>query len=321
MKKRIEHILVWIKLLRLLLRGVSLTTAKRFAHWSGGGNTQLVKKFKIANKAVIYEPLNVSLPLTVLDFSNQSLPLLEEIFTKYKAICIDNNVVLTKKSFDTEVRCNISSWPSFTVFLEIMQEEIYGFALNDKCIVLDVGMNVGIAALYFAAHPNVEQVYGYEIVQDNYEKSLGNFQLNSALKGKVTPCLFGLSAQDGFIELQDFESGTIEASIVGLKVNSARSNKTNTVEIKAADKELSQIISSNAGKSIIIKLDCEGSEYEIIELLSQTDLLRHIKGFIIEWHQHGPHTILNTLVSNGFMCSYQHHKFYPDTLGMIYAWK
>lgn len=321
MKKRIEHILVWVKLFRLLLRGVSLTTAKQFAHWSGGGNVPLVKKFKIMDQTVHYLPLGISLPLTVLDFSNQSLPLLEEIFTKYKAVSIDKKVVLTKKIFDTEIQCNISSWPSFTVFLEIMQEEIYGFALNDKCIVVDVGMNVGIAALYFAAHPNVEKVYGYEIVKDNYQKSLENFQLNTALKGSVTPYLYGLAEQDGFIELKDFESGTIEASIVGLKIQSAESNKTNSVEIKAADKELKRIISSNPGKSIIIKLDCEGSEYEIIELFSNTDLMRHIKGFIIEWHQHGPHNILHTLVSNGFMCSYQQHKFYPDTLGMIYAWK
>ncbi len=321
MKKFIETILVWIKFCQLLLKGVSFTTAKEFAHWLGGGNVQLVRKFKIANRTISYLPLHVALPLAVLQFSNQSLPLLEEIFTKYKATSCNNKVVLSKRIFEQEIQCQICSWPSFTVFLELMQEEIYGFALNEKCIVLDVGMNVGIAALYFAAHPNVDKVYGYEIVKDNYQLSLENFKLNPQLEHKIIPHLHGLASQDGFIDLEDFESGTIEASIVGLKVNAEQSVQTNAVAIKAADKELHQIISSNAGRSIIVKLDCEGSEYEIIELLSIAGLLSHIKGFIIEWHNHGPHQILNTLTSHGFMCSYQNHKFFPDTLGMIYAWR
>jgi hypothetical protein len=58
------------------------------------------------------------------------------------------------------------------------------------------------------------------------------------------------------------------------------------VSVRDAGEVLGPIIESarERGLDVIVKMDCEGSEYAICESLVRNDLLRHITAFMVEWH-------------------------------------
>ncbi|HLY28259.1 MAG TPA: hypothetical protein VKQ72_18070, partial [Aggregatilineales bacterium] len=51
---------------------------------------------------------------------------------------------------------------------EIFADHVYNFVIGEPLVVLDIGMNIGVASLFFAANPNVQTVYGYEPFQQTY---------------------------------------------------------------------------------------------------------------------------------------------------------
>ena len=88
------------------------------------------------------------------------------------------------------------------------------------------------------------------------------------------------------------------------------------VVIKNASNEILKIIDTHSSQDIIVKMDCEGGEYEIMKNLNETGVLKKIKALAIEWHDLGSVALLACLKEHGFTC------FYPNLArnsGMIYA--
>ena len=77
---------------------------------------------------------------------------------------------------------------------------------------------------------------------------------------------------------------------------------------------------NNDTNQIMIKMDCEGGEFEILERLSeQKELLQKINVLAIEWHFKGPEKLINILKQSAFKILETHR--IDDTVGMIYAFK
>ncbi len=68
---------------------------------------------------------------------------------------------------------------------------------------------------------------------------------------------------------------------------------------------------------VIAKIDCEGAEYAIIAALRSGGLLRQVDAFLIEWHQHGPGELEQTLTSAGFFALSLMPR--ATATGMLYA--
>ena len=71
---------------------------------------------------------------------------------------------------------------------EVFYKERYNWGgRNDRYVVFDIGMNVGIASLFFAQRNDVECVYGFEPFPVTYQRALENISLNVKLMKKIVP--------------------------------------------------------------------------------------------------------------------------------------
>jgi hypothetical protein len=91
------------------------------------------------------------------------------------------------------------------------------------------------------------------------------------------------------------------------------------VQIKDCAEVVAEVRRKAAGKELVVKMDCEGSEYEIMERLDSQGLVREVSMYIIEWHKRGPEPIVEILGRHGFtVISLKPGSNY---VGMVYAWR
>ena len=88
-----------------------------------------------------------------------------------------------------------------TITYEVFENHVYkyGGILGDQ-IVIDVGMNVGIASLYFAQNESVKEVYSFEPFHQTFIRAMENINLNcDEIREKIHPFEFGLSNSDKMV--------------------------------------------------------------------------------------------------------------------------
>lgn len=116
-------------------------------------------------------------------------------------------------------------------------------------IVIDIGANIGDTALFFAR--NGATVYGFEPVRDLYEIAVRNAELNGNLKDKVHLFNYGVSYKRGKLNIEDMNSAS----------GYAGKKDSYVVDIITID----DILNEYDVKPDILKIDCEGCEFGIIE--------------------------------------------------------
>ena len=214
-----------------------------------------------------------------------------------------------------ELKIEITSKSELYILNEIYFEKCYQFWLpsSDPVHVVDIGMNVGIASLFFAGLSGVKQVHSYEPFEPSFRQALINFEMNSATATKIRMHNFGL----GINECQVPAFHDTENSGVSTTINDpARSNQM--VSIKSAQNVLNTLFLNNGSDDFILKLDTEGAEYEIFQSLFETQLSEQVKGFMIEWHRLGSAPLEEKLLQNGFKLASLR---YNANSGIIYAFR
>lgn len=178
-----------------------------------------------------------------------------------------------------EIRIRQRVKQDFDVVNEIFLGNVYSMYIPAHSIVLDLGMNIGDTALFFAANKNVEKVYSYEPFGDIYQQALDNFALNKPeISQKILPYNFAVSDKREDIEV----STKAEWRSV---FDKATDDQKMLIHCEPADEIIGAIIENNPGKNIILKMDIEGSEFPILRLLKQTDLLLKISAINMEYHR------------------------------------
>ena len=159
-------------------------------------------------------------------------------------------------------------------------------------VVFDIGMNRGYAALKFANYDSCKAVYGFEINQDTYDFALENLDLNPELANKIKAHNFGLSDEDGEIDiycLPGFDGiTTTELEFTNVQSEWLKWKEQMKIE-KARIKEASAIIldiikKDNINSNIVLKIDTEGSEHKILDNLIDNDLLDKVDLIMGENH-------------------------------------
>ena len=60
-----------------------------------------------------------------------------------------------------------------------------------------------------------------------------------------------------------------------------------------------------AGQAVIVKVDCEGSEFAVFQSLAHHGLIKKISAFMVEWHamfdEHRQETLIAPLREAGFL--------------------
>jgi len=222
-------------------------------------------------------------------------------------------------------RVPVESGEQLFILNEIIVHGVYNVVSARRgSIVLDVGMNVAYASLYFAAQPWVEAVWSYEPVPETYGCALRNLGRNPTLATKIIPHNFGLGASAGKVTFEYCSELRGLAGISGLNPEFRRSFgvsesdiKNVSVDVRDVCSVIKEVRSAYPRSQVIVKIDGEGAEYPIIAVLRRDGLLREVDAFLIEWHRHGPRELEQTLTAAGFfVLSLTPH---TGTAGMLYA--
>lgn len=126
-------------------------------------------------------------------------------------MCIFNNIKLLSHSpsenriyLETEDGIKLVTNNRFYTISEIYGRDGYSvpqlYQFNEF-VVFDIGMNRGYSALKFANYDSCKAVYGFEINEETYNFALENLDLNPNLAQKIKAHRYGLSDEDGDIDI------------------------------------------------------------------------------------------------------------------------
>ena len=180
------------------------------------------------------------------------------------------------------IKINVQNLEDFQIINEILLHNEYNFAINRNVCVIDVGMNVGLASLYFANLSYVREVHAFEPFKAPFDRALANFALNPNLSKKIMAYNFGIGNQNTNVDVLYSDQETISVSTRG-----ASQGLPSSILIRDAGEVLSDVIAEAQAKElkIVVKMDCEGSEFPVFERLIEKNLLSNISVFLIEWHK------------------------------------
>ncbi len=213
----------------------------------------------------------------------------------------NNTVILTVHG----VRLAVKDWEELFIAHEVFHRKLYNICLQRPFQVMDVGMNVGTSALFFASMPECERVAGYELFVPTLQRAKENIALNPEFSRKVEFHGYGLGPKDENLVLDYFPELKGSVGRDGLP-DYARpkhielQRRVESVEIRAVIPVLTEFLARAGDSDVVCKIDCEGSEYELIWSLEDSDLLKRISVLLIEWHLRGPQPIKEVLLKKGF---------------------
>jgi FkbM family methyltransferase len=208
----------------------------------------------------------------------------------------------------------------FQIANEVFSHNEYNFRSSKTCVAIDIGMNTGLTSLFFANIPQVIEIYAFEPFKGPFKRAIENFGLNPGLAPKIKAYHCGLGALDERLTVFSQEQSTIGTSIKGLS-----SGIPEEITIRDASTELERIFKYATQKhlDIVVKVDCEGSEFAIFDVLHKKDLVKEVRVFLIEWHKwwsadRTQEDIVSCLIKSGFIV-FDHTVLSQIWAGRLYA--
>lgn len=169
------------------------------------------------------------------------------------------------------------------IFRDIFVNECYNYNCTEPYIVIDIGVNAGFASLFFAYKDGVAKVYGYEPDGLLFKEAQINIKLNPKIEEKVEVFPYALANGNRVEKYVNIEHGN---GVCGIRKIRSDDNNTSVFEIDCVDvaDELEKIVKKHPTEKILLKIDCEGAEYEIFERLENTGWIDKIDAIVMEWH-------------------------------------
>lgn len=143
----------------------------------------------------------------------------------------------------------------------------YNFKEND--LIVDVGGYIGESAIYFSRFTK-NKIYVLEPVKKNYNKILINIQMNNLRN--IIPFNLAMTADGRDVDMAIRTDDLISSHITD------KSGKIKSITLQKFIRE------NNISKIDLLKLDVEGSEYEIIMGLDNSDFDK-INNIMMEIHK------------------------------------
>lgn len=185
-------------------------------------------------------------------------------------------------------------------------EEVYKMFPTKDQTILDIGANIGDSSIYFALK-GAKKIFAIEPFPANYELAKKNIELNN-LQKIIDIDLAGCSSKSGFLTVDNKKSGG------GTFLTSDRTGT------KIPLFSLENMLEQNNLDSAVLKMDCEGCEYDSI-LKTDDKILKKFSTIIIEYH-YGYQNLVEKLENCGFQVQKTSPMYYSHYyIGYIYATK
>ncbi len=170
-----------------------------------------------------------------------------------------------------------------------------GFEIGEKDLVIDIGANNGFFSIFAAKKATSGHVISFEPVPELVNKIKTNIDLNKISNIKLEQ--LAVSNKKGHIE---FYISKTHNGCHSLFKRSASDDKIIINTIKLED----YCFENKIQKINLLKMDCEGAEYDIFNSLSAKFLKNNIEKISMEYHdiigEHKHGEIINQLKNNGF---------------------
>lgn len=263
--------------------------------------------------------VNLHLPKTGFEFVFQSdtfellVGLQKDLSGQY---ILDNSRLYLQ--FD-DLSIEVTSKSELFIVNEIFVHRCYNFFLpyGEVVNVIDVGMNVGLAALFFSGLPGVKNVFGLEPFPTTYRQALNNLGRNVGRKEKVQAFNVGLGGAEAEIAAAyDPRDKGINRTHDSMALYKELTSEI--IVIKRASDFVRALMDKYTSMKFILKIDAEGAEYAIFDSLFKEGLPARIKGFIVEWHFQGPQKLEEALLMNGFLLTSVR---LTKNSGLVYAFR
>jgi FkbM family methyltransferase len=158
------------------------------------------------------------------------------------------------------------------LFREIFLEQVYRISELDSCKadvrrILDIGSNIGYSVLWFAAQFPGAKISAFEPVADHIDlltKAIAANRLNDRVI--IYPAAVGTENRNAYM---------VTAGLRSRLTPETGPNRVRTAVVDFFE-------SVGAGHIDILKLDCEGSEYELLMDKRFADL--NVRALLLEWH-------------------------------------
>lgn len=194
---------------------------------------------------------------------------------------------------------------SVRIAAEVFLHGIYAVRLPRVPVVVDVGMNVGTASLYLAKTLGAV-VHGYEPFAETFERAQENVRANPALAPRIHAhrAAVGGTARPGRFVFCPDSPGDCGAVPIPEEYRRGRPVREEEVEIVSIVDVLREVAPAGPG-GVLLKIDCEGMEYEIVEALQyDARALASVDAVMVEWHrraaQGSPKRLAHRLEEMGF---------------------
>jgi len=203
---------------------------------------------------------------------------------------------------------NIKFRHFYSAICQVFEEEDYKFLNIKNKNVLDIGAFIGDSPIYFI-QKGAKKVYAIEPHPDAYNEMLENIKLND-MEDKIIPINMGINYESNYIYIPTTVVNT-QATLLKSKGNG----------IKVPADKLSDIIEKYNINAQILKMDCEGCEYDII--LKDYDTIKEFEEIEFEYHAYNtkiPVSKLLEKLNKDFECRFV-REFISKDLGIIYCIK
>ncbi|MFD2572893.1 FkbM family methyltransferase [Spirosoma soli] len=174
----------------------------------------------------------------------------------------------------------------YQVFKEIFMADVYeidalALQLPAQPVVIDVGANAGFFDIQLLSKIEKATIYAYEPMPANVKTLQHTLDQNPRLQQNIK--LFQMAVTGLPLDKLDLFAEAEENSQV-VASRFAEFNENNTHKLTVSCVTLTDIIQKNDLQSIdLLKLDCEGSEYDII-YNTAPELIKRIRKMVIEVH-------------------------------------
>lgn len=194
---------------------------------------------------------------------------------------------------------------------DVFLNEAYPFLPVNGKTVIDIGGYIGDTAIYFIMK-GAKKVIALEPFLQTFQLAKKNIKIND-LEDKIDFILAGCSNKNDIIKVDPNPANPTGAKLAESK---------NGIDVQTLT--LDKVIERSNNEASILKMNCEGDEYNII-LSSSKETLRKFTHMVIEYH-YGYKNLVKKLRESGFRLSHTRPIYYwnkeikkPMYHGQIFA--